>query len=71
MGQDTKFDAFLKGVEKNYGKGALFTPKFRPLDIGWHPSGISSIDSAFGLGVPRGRILEIFGPESGQDHTVT
>jgi len=54
-------------IEKKFGKGSIMRygeggPGF---DIGVIPTGALSLDAALGIGgVPRGRIVEIFGPES-------
>jgi recombination protein RecA len=54
-------------IEKKFGKGSIMKygdggPAF---EIGIIPTGSLSLDAALGLGgVPRGRIVEIFGPES-------
>lgn len=63
--------AFSK-IEKQYGKGAVMrlgeTPK---INIGSIPTGAINLDIALGIGgVPRGRIIEIFGPESSGKTTV-
>ena len=66
-------DAALGQIEKQYGKGAVM----KLGDTGAHmnvetvPTGSLSLDVALGLGgVPRGRIVEIYGPESSGKTTV-
>ena len=56
----------LKLVEKAYGKGTIMRLGDRPnVDVNVIPSGSLLIDQALGVGgYPRGRIIEIFGPES-------
>lgn len=59
-------DLALKQIEKNYGKGAIMrlgdTPDVR---IGAISTGSLALDAALGVGgVPRGRVIEIYGPES-------
>jgi recombination protein RecA len=56
----------LGQIEKAYGKGAIMRlGEDEKLDISVIPSGSLSIDLALGIGgVPRGRVIEIFGPES-------
>jgi recombination protein RecA len=68
---DAKRQAALKGalaqIEKQYGKGAVMRmgdPGAR-VAVDVIPTGALSLDIALGVGgVPRGRIVEIFGPES-------
>ena len=56
----------LKKIEKEYGKGAVMALDETPtLDIDVIPSGSIALDYALGVGgYPRGRITEIYGPES-------
>ncbi|MGH2331189.1 recombinase RecA [Thermoanaerobacter mathranii] len=53
-------------IERKFGKGAIMRLGDRPnLDIEVIPTGCLELDIALGIGgVPRGRIIEIFGPES-------
>ena len=59
-------DEALKLVEKAFGKGTIMKLGDRPsVDCNVIPSGSLLIDQALGVGgYPRGRIIEIFGPES-------
>lgn len=59
-------DEALKLVEKAYGKGSIIKLGERPtVDVNAIPSGSLLVDQALGVGgYPRGRIIEIFGPES-------
>lgn len=56
----------LKQIEKQYGKGSIMRLGERSnVDIDVIPSGSISIDNCLGVGgFPRGRIIEIYGPES-------
>ena len=56
----------LKQIEKNFGKGAVMRMGDRPaLNIESIPTGSLALDAALGVGgVPKGRIIEIYGPES-------
>jgi len=56
----------IKFLEKNYGLGSVMRLGDRPhVDVGVIPSGSLLIDKALGVGgYPKGRIIEIFGPES-------
>ena len=67
-------DAALLQIEKQYGKGAVMKlgdPSVQ-LNIETIPTGSLSLDIALGLGgIPKGRIIEIYGPESSGKTTVT
>jgi recombination protein RecA len=56
----------LKKIEKDFGQGAVMRLDEAPqLDLDIIPSGSLTLDHALGIGgYPRGRIVEIFGPES-------
>ena len=53
-------------IEKNYGKGAVMRLGDRPeMNVEAIPTGSLALDAALGIGgVPKGRIIEIYGPES-------
>ena len=59
-------EAAMAKLEKDYGKGAVMRLSDRPQEnIAVIPSGSIAIDVALGIGgYPKGRIIEIFGPES-------
>ncbi|MHC5067037.1 MAG: recombinase RecA [Planctomycetota bacterium] len=59
-------DAALAQIDKQFGKGSIMRlGQVEKTDIGSIPTGSISLDLAIGIGgVPRGRIIEIFGPES-------
>ena len=56
----------ISQIEKNFGKGAVMRLGDRPdMTIDAIPTGSLALDAALGIGgVPRGRIIEIYGPES-------
>ena len=58
--------AALQTIEKNFGKGAVMRLGDRPqMAVEVIPSGSPRLDIALGVGgLPRGRIVEVFGPES-------
>ena len=53
-------------IEKQFGKGSIMKlGEFKAMEVEGIPTGALSLDIALGIGgVPRGRIIEIFGPES-------
>ena len=60
-------DAALTQIEKAYGKGSVMKlgDSGANMNIETVPTGSISLDIALGLGgVPKGRIVEIYGPES-------
>lgn len=58
-------DAAIAEIEKRYGKGSIMPLDKEGLDgIDWISSGSIGLDDALGGGYPRGRIIEIYGPES-------
>ena len=66
-------DAALSQIERQFGKGAVMKLGDSParLNIDTIPTGAISLDVALGLGgIPRGRVVEIFGPESSGKTTV-
>ncbi len=67
-------DAALVQIEKQYGKGAVMKlgDPTAQMNVETIPTGSLSLDVALGLGgIPKGRIVEIYGPESSGKTTVT
>ncbi|MGH7442745.1 MAG: recombinase RecA, partial [bacterium] len=66
-------DMALAEIEKQFGKGAIMKLSDAPSgDIEAIPTGALSLDIALGVGgLPRGRIIEIYGPESSGKTTLT
>ncbi len=67
-------DAALMHIEKQFGKGAIMKlgDSGTNMNIETTPTGSLSLDIALGLGgIPRGRVIEIYGPESSGKTTVT
>jgi len=62
----------LKQIEKKYGAGSIMRlGETKKLDVAAIPTGSMTLDMALGIGgVPRGRIVEIYGPESSGKTTV-
>jgi recombination protein RecA len=58
-------------IEKQFGKGSIMRlGENHTADIETTPTGSISLDLALGGGIPRGRIIEIYGPESSGKTTV-
>ena len=67
-------DAAISQIEKQYGKGAVMKlgDPANQMNVETIPTGSLSLDIALGLGgIPKGRIVEIYGPESSGKTTVT
>ncbi len=66
-------DAALSQIDKQFGKGSAMVFNQRPaVDVDVIPSGSLNLDLALGVGgYPRGRIVEIYGPESSGKTTLT
>ena len=56
----------MSQIEKQFGKGSVMKlGEFKAMEVEAIPTGALSLDMALGIGgVPRGRIIEVFGPES-------
>ncbi|HZK54875.1 MAG TPA: recombinase RecA [Desulfosporosinus sp.] len=64
-------DIALAQIEKQFGKGSVMKLGESPAAIDVIPTGSLAIDLALGVGgVPRGRVIEIYGPESSGKTTV-
>ncbi len=66
-------DAAVLQIEKHFGKGSIMTlgQNFK-VDVPAIPTGSITLDVALGVGgIPRGRVIEIFGPESSGKTTLT
>lgn len=73
VGRIKALDEAMKLIEKNHGKGSVMKLGDRPiLEIESIPTGSMLLDDALGIGgYPRGRIIEIYGPESSGKTTLT
>ncbi|HKD52029.1 MAG TPA: recombinase RecA [Candidatus Acidoferrum sp.] len=67
-------EAAISQIEKSYGKGSIMRlgSKDVLVPVSVIPSGCLSLDAALGVGgFPRGRVIEVYGPESGGKTTLT
>ena len=66
-------DAALSQIEKQFGKGSVMKlgDSSANLNVETIPTGSLSLDIALGLGgIPKGRVIEVYGPESSGKTTV-
>ncbi len=65
-------DLAVAQIEKQFGKGAIMKlGEGHKIDVETFPTGALSLDLALGGGIPRGRIVEVYGPESSGKTTLT
>ena len=67
-------DLAVSQIEKQFGKGSIMRlgSKEAIVPIAVIPTGSISFDAALGVGgFPRGRVIEVFGPESSGKTTIT
>ncbi|MBU0672048.1 MAG: recombinase RecA [Candidatus Margulisbacteria bacterium] len=72
-GKSKALSIAIAQIEKNYGKGSIMKMgSSKKLEIETVPTGALSLDLALGVGgLPRGRVIEIYGPEGGGKTTVS
>ncbi|MCK9615002.1 MAG: recombinase RecA [Candidatus Omnitrophica bacterium] len=72
-GKKKALELALSQIEKQFGKGAIMRlGEGVKLDVEIIPTGIISLDKALGVGgLPKGRVIEIFGPEASGKTTLT
>src|SRR4030095_1965670 len=71
--RDKMLDVTLQQIEKQFGKGAVMKLGEHPMGAGISvvPTGSLALDIALGVGgIPRGRVVEVFGPEGSGKTTV-
>lgn len=73
MEKDKALAAALSQIEKNYGKGSIMKLGQKiSMNVESIPTGSIGLDIALGVGgIPKGRVIEIFGPESSGKTTLT
>ena len=73
-GRDQAIDLAVSSIEKQFGKGSIMRlgAEEKPPEVQVVPTGSLALDIALGVGgLPRGRIIEIYGPESSGKTTLT
>src|SRR6266550_5146943 len=73
MEREKMLDVTLSQIERQFGKGAVMRLGEHPMGAGVSviPTGSMALDVALGIGgIPRGRIVEVFGPEGSGKTTV-
>ena len=70
-GKSQALDLALSQIEKQFGKGSIMRlGDAHAVNVETIPTGSLSLDLALGGGIPKGRIVEIYGPESSGKTTV-
>jgi recombination protein RecA len=71
-GKSKALDLALEAIEKQFGRGSIMKlGDSHHADVETSPTGSLSLDIALGGGLPKGRIIEIYGPESSGKTTLT
>ncbi len=73
LDKEKALEIALSQIEKQFGKGAIMKlgDNTASLNISAFPTGCIDLDIALGVGgIPRGRIIEVFGPESSGKTTI-
>lgn len=72
-GKSKALSLAMETIEKQFGKGAIMKlgESTANAKVETYPTGAISLDLALGGGIPRGRIIEIYGPESSGKTTLT
>src|SRR5688572_28572153 len=73
-GRDAAIDLAVSSIEKQFGKGSIMRlgAEEKPPEVQVVPTGSLALDIALGFGgLPRGRVIEIYGPESSGKTTLT
>lgn len=68
---ENKLQIALANLEKKYGKGTTIDFEQNDISTEFLPSGSLNLDRALGGGYPKGRIIEIYGPESSGKSTLS
>ena len=72
VNREKALDLAVSQIERQFGKGAIMKlGEAKKIAVETIPTGSISLDIALGGGIPRGRVVEIFGPESSGKTTLT
>ncbi len=70
-GKKKALESAISQIEKDFGEGAIMRMGSASMDVKTVPTGSLTLDLALGVGgIPRGRIIEIYGPESSGKTTI-
>lgn len=71
-GKSKALDLALESIEKQFGKGSIMKlGEAHTVAVECIPTGSISLDLALGGGIPKGRVIEVYGPESSGKTTLT
>jgi len=71
-GKEQALGVALEAIEKQFGKGSIMKlGEAHKVNVETVPTGCLSLDLALGGGIPKGRIIEVYGPESSGKTTLT
>src|SRR5881628_561808 len=72
LARESALGRAVQQIEKQFGKGSVMKLDSNPVPIEGTPTGSLSLDIALGgCGIPKGRVIEIYGPESSGKTTLT
>lgn len=71
-GKNKALGLALETIEKQFGKGSIMKlGEAHKIEVETFPTGSLSLDLALGGGIPKGRVVEVYGPESSGKTTLT
>jgi len=71
QGKETALENAIRQIEKDHGKGSIMKlgEAAAKMNVEVIPTGVLSLDVALGVGgIPRGRVIEIYGPIFRENH---
>ena len=70
--KDDKLEEALQNLQKKYGNNVLMQmDQDTDFKVEWAPTGCYELDELMGHGIPKGRIIEVFGAESSGKSTLS